>query len=145
VLKAVISASKRGTSYGAPSEGEVELAKIIIKMVPSIEKIRLVNSGTEAVMSAIRLARAYTKRDSILKFEGCYHGHADHLLVKAGSGVATLGIPDSPGVPESFARHTLTSPYNDIKTTEKLIHKHAQNLGAIIVEPIAGNMGVIPP
>ena len=145
VLKAIISASKRGTSYGAPSEGEVELAKIIIKMVPSIEKVRLVNSGTEAVMSAIRLARAYTKRDSILKFEGCYHGHADHLLVKAGSGVATLGIPDSPGVPESFARHTLTAPYNDIKTTEKLIHKHAQNLGAIIVEPIAGNMGVIPP
>jgi glutamate-1-semialdehyde 2,1-aminomutase len=91
------------------------------------------------------LARAYTKRDSILKFEGCYHGHADHLLVKAGSGVATLGIPDSPGVPESFARHTLTAPYNDIKATEKLIHKHAQNLGAIIVEPIAGNMGVIPP
>lgn len=145
VLKAIISASKRGTSYGAPSEGEVELAKIIVKMVPSIEKIRLVNSGTEAVMSAIRLARAYTKRDSILKFEGCYHGHADHLLVKAGSGVATLGIPDSPGVPESFARHTLTAPYNDIKTAEKIIHKHAQNLAAIIVEPIAGNMGVIPP
>ena len=145
VLKAIISASKRGTSYGAPSEGEVELAKIIVKMVPSIEKIRLVNSGTEAVMSAIRLARAYTKRDSILKFEGCYHGHADHLLVKAGSGVATLGIPDSPGVPESFARHTLTAPYNDIKTAEKIIHKHAQKLAAIIVEPIAGNMGVIPP
>jgi glutamate-1-semialdehyde 2,1-aminomutase len=96
-------------------------------------------------MSAIRLARAYTKRDSILKFDGCYHGHADHLLVKAGSGVATLGIPDSPGVPESFARHTLTAPYNDIKTTEKLIHKHARELGAIIVEPVAGNMGVVPP
>ena len=96
-------------------------------------------------MSAIRLARAYTKRDSILKFDGCYHGHADHLLVKAGSGVATLAIPDSPGVPQSFAAHTLTAPFNDIKATEKLIHKHAQNLGAIIVEPVAGNMGVVPP
>ncbi|MBA3968215.1 MAG: glutamate-1-semialdehyde 2,1-aminomutase, partial [Nitrospirales bacterium] len=145
VLKAIISATKRGTSFGAPCEGEVELAQLIVKTVPSIEQVRLVNSGTEAVMSAIRLARAYTKRDSILKFEGCYHGHADHLLVKAGSGVATLGIPDSPGVPESFARHTLTAPYNDIKAIEKLIHKHAQNLGAIIVEPVAGNMGVVPP
>lgn len=145
VLKAIVSATKRGTSYGASCEGEVELAQLIVKTVPSIEQVRLVSSGTEAVMSAIRLARAYTKRDSILKFEGCYHGHADHLLVKAGSGVATLGIPDSPGVPESFARHTLTAPFNDIKATEKLIHKHAQNLGAIIVEPIAGNMGVIPP
>ncbi|MDH4195731.1 MAG: glutamate-1-semialdehyde 2,1-aminomutase [Nitrospirota bacterium] len=145
VLRAVISATKRGTSYGAPCVGEVELAELIVKTVPSIEQVRLVNSGTEAVMSAIRLARAYTKRDSILKFDGCYHGHADHLLVKAGSGVATLGIPDSPGVPESFARHTLTAPYNDIKATEKIIHKHAKNLGAIIVEPVAGNMGVIPP
>jgi glutamate-1-semialdehyde 2,1-aminomutase len=96
-------------------------------------------------MSAIRVARAFTKRPSILKFDGCYHGHADHLLVKAGSGVATLGIPDSPGVPESFARHTLTAPYNDIKATEKLIHKHAKDLGVVIVEPIAGNMGVVPP
>ncbi|HNP31588.1 MAG TPA: glutamate-1-semialdehyde 2,1-aminomutase [Nitrospirales bacterium] len=145
VLRAVISATKRGTSYGAPCGGEVELAQLIVNTVPSIEQVRLVNSGTEAVMSAIRLARAYTKRDAILKFEGCYHGHADHLLVKAGSGVATLGMPDSPGVPESFARHTLTAPYNDIKATEKLIHKHAQNLGAIIVEPVAGNMGVVPP
>jgi glutamate-1-semialdehyde 2,1-aminomutase len=145
VVRAVIGATKRGTSYGAPCVGEVELAELIVKTVPSIEQVRLVTSGTEAVMSAIRLARAYTKRDSILKFDGCYHGHADHLLVKAGSGVATLGIPDSPGVPESFARHTLTASYNDIKTTEKLIHKHAKELGAIIVEPIAGNMGVVPP
>jgi glutamate-1-semialdehyde 2,1-aminomutase len=145
VLRAVISATKRGTSYGAPCSGEVQLAELIVKTVPSIEQVRLVNSGTEAVMSAIRLARAYTKRDSILKFDGCYHGHADHLLVKAGSGVATLGIPDSPGVPRSFAAHTLTAPYNDIKTTEQLIHKHAQDLGAIIVEPVAGNMGVVPP
>lgn len=145
VVRAIIGATKRGTSFGAPCVGEVELAELIVKAVPSIEQVRLVNSGTEAVMSAIRLARAYTRRESILKFDGCYHGHADHLLVKAGSGVATLGIPDSPGVPESFARHTLTAPYNDIKTTEKLIHKHAKNLGAIIVEPIAGNMGVVPP
>ena len=145
VMQAIIGASKWGTSYGAPCVGEVELAELLVGTVPSIEQVRLVTSGTEAVMSAIRLARAYTKRTSILKFDGCYHGHADHLLVKAGSGVATLGIPDSPGVPESFARHTLTAPYNDIKTTEKLIHKHAKDLGAIIVEPVAGNMGVVPP
>lgn len=145
VVKAVIQASKHGTSYGAPCVGEVELAQLIIKTIPSIEQVRLVNSGTEAVMSAIRLARAYTKREYILKFDGCYHGHADHLLVKAGSGVATLGIPDSPGVPESFAQHTLTAPFNDIKSTERLIHNHAQNLSAIIVEPVAGNMGVVPP
>ena len=145
VVRAVLSATKRGTSYGSPCVGEVELARIIVKTVPSIEQVRLVNSGTEATMSAIRLARAYTKRDSILKFDGCYHGHADHLLAKAGSGVATLGISDSPGVPESFTRHTLIAPYNDIKTTEKLIQKHARELGAIIVEPVAGNMGVVPP
>lgn len=145
VVKAVIQASKHGTSYGAPCVGEIELAQLIIKTIPSIEQVRLVNSGTEAVMSAIRLARAYTKREYILKFDGCHHGHADHLLVKAGSGVATLGIPDSPGVPESFAQHTLTAPFNDIKSTERLIHNHAQNLSAIIVEPVAGNMGVVPP
>jgi glutamate-1-semialdehyde 2,1-aminomutase len=145
VLKAIINAAKNGTSYGAPCQAETELAKAIIQAVPSIEQIRLVNSGTEAVMSAIRLARGYTKRDSILKFDGCYHGHADHLLVKAGSGIATLGIPDTPGVPKAFARHTLTAPFNDIIGTEKLIHKHAKDLAAIIVEPVAGNMGVVPP
>lgn len=145
VLRAVLHAVKQGTSFGTPCEGEVELAKLIVQTVPSIEQVRLVNSGTEAVMSAIRLARGYTKRDTILKFEGCYHGHADHLLVKAGSGVATLGIPDSPGVPESFAKHTLTAPYNDITATEKLIHKYASDLAAIIVEPVAGNMGVVLP
>ena len=145
VLKALITAAKEGTSYGAPCQGETELAKLIIQSVPSIQQIRLVNSGTEAVMSAIRLARAYTKRDCILKFDGCYHGHADHLLVKAGSGVATLGLPDTPGVPKAFARHTLTAPYNDIQATEKLIHKYAKDLAAIIVEPVAGNMGVVPP
>ncbi len=145
VVKAVINAAKQGTSYGAPCQAEIELAKMIVQAVPSIDQVRLVNSGTEAVMSAIRLARAFTKRDSILKFEGCYHGHADHLLVKAGSGVATLGMPDSPGVPASFAKHTLTAPYNNITATEKLIHKHGSKLAAIIVEPVAGNMGVVPP
>jgi glutamate-1-semialdehyde 2,1-aminomutase len=145
VLKAIIKAAKQGTSYGAPCQTETELARLIIQAVPSIAQVRLVNSGTEAVMSAIRLARAFTKRDSILKFEGCYHGHADHLLVKAGSGIATLGIPDTPGVPKAFARHTLTAPFNDISATEKLIHKHAKDLAAIIVEPVAGNMGVVPP
>jgi len=145
VIKGIINAVRQGTSYGAPCGGEVELAKLIVQIVPSIEQVRLVNSGTEAVMSAIRLARGFTKRDTILKFEGCYHGHADHLLVKAGSGVATLGIPDSPGVPESFARHTLTAPYNNIRETEKLLNKHARNMAAIIVEPIAGNMGVVLP
>ena len=145
VLKAIINAAKQGSSYGAPCQDEIELARLIIQAVPSIEQVRLVNSGTEAVMSAIRVARAYTKRDSILKFDGCYHGHADHLLVKAGSGLATLGIPDTPGVPKAFARDTLTAPYNDLTTTEKLIHKHANNLAAIIVEPVAGNMGVVPP
>lgn len=145
VLQAIIKAAKQGTSYGAPCQTETELARAIIQAVPSIDQIRLVNSGTEAVMSAIRLARAYTKRDRILKFEGCYHGHADHLLVKAGSGVATLGIPDTPGVPQAFARQTLTAPFNDITATEKLIHKHAKDLAAIIVEPVAGNMGVVPP
>ncbi len=145
VLSAIIQAAKQGTSYGAPCQGETELAHEIIQAVPSIDQVRLVNSGTEAVMSAIRVARAFTKRDSILKFDGCYHGHADHLLVKAGSGIATLGLPDTPGVPKAFARHTLTAPYNDIQATEKIIHKHAKNLAAIIVEPVAGNMGVVPP
>ena len=145
VLNAIIQAAKQGTSYGAPCQDETELARVIIQAVPSIDQIRLVNSGTEAVMSAIRVARAFTKRDSILKFDGCYHGHADHLLVKAGSGIATLGLPDTPGVPKAFARHTLTAPYNDIQATEKIIHKHAKNLAAIIVEPVAGNMGVVPP
>ena len=113
--------------------------------MPAVQQVRLVNSGTEATMSAIRLARAYTKRDTILKFEGCYHGHADHLLVKAGSGVATLGIPDSPGVPKAFAGHTLTARYNDIRGVEKIVQKHAKKIACIIVEPIAGNMGVVTP
>lgn len=145
ILKAVIAAVKNGTSYGAPCELEVELASLIVQSIPSIEQVRLVNSGTEAVMSALRLARAFTKRHRILKFEGCYHGHADYLLVKAGSGLATLGIPDSPGVPEAVASLTITAPYNDIKATQRAVETHAKDLAAIIVEPIAGNMGVVPP
>ena len=145
VLKALLETIQNGTSFGTPSRQEYELAQLVTKMMPTLQQVRLVNSGTEATMSAIRLARAYTKRDTIIKFEGCYHGHADHLLVKAGSGVATLGIPDSPGVPKVFAQHTLTARYNDIKGIEKLVQKHGEKVACIIVEPIAGNMGVVPP
>ena len=145
VVKAVMQAALKGTSFGAPTELEVRLARMIVEAVPSIKEARLVSSGTEAVMSAIRLARAYTHRDAILKFEGCYHGHSDYLLAKAGSGLATLGLPDCPGVPADFTRHTLTAPYNDIKTVQHLIQRHHRNLACVIVEPIAGNMGVVPP
>jgi glutamate-1-semialdehyde 2,1-aminomutase len=145
VVRAIQRAAARGTSYGAPTELETRLAKMIGEAMPSMEQVRLVSSGTEAVMSAIRLARGYTKRDTILKFEGCYHGHSDALLAKAGSGVATLGLPDSPGVPADFAKHTLTAPYNDIRTVKHLVEAHAQDLACIIVEPVAGNMGVVPP
>ncbi len=145
VVKAIARAAARGTSYGAPTALEVQLAQMINEAVPSMERLRLVSSGTEAVMSAIRLARAYTGRDAILKFEGCYHGHADSLLVKAGSGAMTLGIPDSPGVPADLARHTLTVPYNDVNAVERLLEAHRGNLACVIVEPVAGNMGVVPP
>ena len=145
VVNAIKKAASQGTSYGAPTELEVSLAKEIRAAFPSMEKIRLVSSGTEAVMSAIRVARGFTKRDSIMKFEGCYHGHSDYLLAKAGSGLATLGIPDSPGVPEDFARHTLTAPYNDIRAVQQLVKEHRDQLACIILEPIAGNMGVVPP
>ncbi|MEC4674345.1 MAG: glutamate-1-semialdehyde 2,1-aminomutase [Nitrospirota bacterium] len=145
VIKGIQRAASEGTSYGAPTEKEIHLARMICEAFPSIDQVRLVSSGTEAVMSAIRVARGFTKRDGLLKFEGCYHGHADHLLVKAGSGVATLGIPDSPGVPASFAEHTLTAPYNDLKSVERIVKKHWRTLACIIVEPIAGNMGVVPP
>ncbi|OLB24882.1 MAG: glutamate-1-semialdehyde-2,1-aminomutase [Nitrospirae bacterium 13_2_20CM_2_63_8] len=145
VVKALVRAAARGTSYGAPTTHEVTLAEMIVEAVPSMERVRLVNSGTEAVMSAIRLARAYTGRDAILKFEGCYHGHADSLLVKAGSGAMTLGIPDSPGVPADLARHTFTAPYNDITAVERLLEAHRGNFACVIVEPVAGNMGVVLP
>ncbi|MGQ0810866.1 MAG: glutamate-1-semialdehyde 2,1-aminomutase [Nitrospiraceae bacterium] len=145
VIKAITRAAAYGTSYGAPTELELTLARMITEALPSMQKVRLVSSGTEAVMSAIRVASAYTKRDSVLKFEGCYHGHSDYLLAKSGSGLATLGIPDSPGVPADFTRHTLTAPYNDIRSVRNLVKQHALNLACIIVEPIAGNMGVVPP
>jgi glutamate-1-semialdehyde 2,1-aminomutase len=145
VIRAIARAAARGTSYGAPTALEVTMAELIIEAFPTIERVRLVNSGTEAVMSAIRLARAFTGRDKILKFEGCYHGHADSLLVKAGSGVATLGIPDSPGVPADLAQHTLTSPYNDVTAVERILETHRGKLACVIVEPVAGNMGVVPP
>jgi glutamate-1-semialdehyde 2,1-aminomutase len=145
VVSAISQAARRGTSYGAPTALEVELARQIRTAVPSMEKVRLVSSGTEAVMSAIRVARGFTKRDSILKFEGCYHGHSDYLLAKAGSGLATLGIPDSLGVPADYAKHTLTAPYNDIRAVQQILKEQGKHLACIIVEPVAGNMGVIPP
>ena len=145
VIRALTRAAAAGTSYGAPTELEVRLARMITEAVPSMEQVRLVSSGTEAVMSAIRLARAYTNRDTILKFEGCYHGHADYLLAKAGSGLATLGIPECPGVPGDFTSHTLTAPYNDLKAVQRVIEKYSRQLACIIVEPVAGNMGVVPP
>jgi glutamate-1-semialdehyde 2,1-aminomutase len=145
VVSAISQAARRGTSYGAPTGLEVELARQIRTAVPSMEKVRLVSSGTEAVMSAIRVARGFTRRDSILKFEGCYHGHSDYLLAKAGSGLATLGIPDSLGVPADFAKHTLTAPYNDIRAVQQIVKEQGKHLACIIVEPVAGNMGVIPP
>jgi glutamate-1-semialdehyde 2,1-aminomutase len=145
VIKAIQRAATRGTSYGAPTELEVRLAKMISSAVPSMEQVRLVSSGTEAVMSAIRLARGYTKRDKILKFDGCYHGHSDYLLAKAGSGMATLGLPDSPGVPADFAKLTLIADYNDIRTVKGIVEAQAHELACIIVEPVAGNMGVVPP
>ena len=145
VIKAIARAAVRGTSYGAPTALEVTLAQLIVEAIPSMERVRLVSSGTEAVMSAIRLARAYTGRNTILKFEGCYHGHADSLLVKAGSGVATLGIPDSPGVPSDLAQHTLTASFNDVGGVERILEAHRGKLACVIVEPVAGNMGVVAP
>lgn len=134
-----------GTSFGAPTELENILAEMVIEAIPSIEMIRMVNSGTEATMSALRLARGYTGRDKIIKFEGCYHGHADHLLIKAGSGALTFGVPTSPGIPAKIAENTIIAPYNDLETLEKIFAQEGEEIAAVIVEPIAGNMGCVPP
>ncbi|MEJ2707975.1 MAG: glutamate-1-semialdehyde 2,1-aminomutase [Anaerolineales bacterium] len=145
VVEALKRAVERGTSYGAPSPLEVELAQLVQEFMPKIEMLRFVNSGTEATMSALRLARAFTKRNKIIKFEGCYHGHADLLLVQAGSGVATLGLPDSPGVPPATVQDTLVARYNDLDSVAALFQRYPREIAAVIVEPVAGNMGVVPP
>ena len=145
VIDAMSSVLEHGVSYGAPTELEIELAELIVEMIPSVDMVRMVNSGTEATMSAIRLARGFTARDQIIKFDGCYHGHADALLVEAGSGVATLKIPGSPGVPSAFVEHTLSLPYNDSETVSKVMAEQGDQIACIIVEPVAGNMGLVPP
>src|SRR5271166_18747 len=145
ILEALERALSIGTSFGAPTEQEIELAEAICDAVPSIEMVRLVNSGTEATMSAIRVARGFTGRDLIVKFEGCYHGHVDSLLVKAGSGVATLGIADTVGVPQSFAATTIALPFNSVPAIEEAFQERGHEIAAVIVEPIAGNMGCVPP
>jgi glutamate-1-semialdehyde 2,1-aminomutase len=145
VVRAIQAAAERGTSYGAPTELENELARLVIDAFPSIEKLRFVSSGTEAAMSAIRLARGFTSREMIVKFDGCYHGHADGLLVKAGSGALTLGTPDSAGVTAATAASTLSAPFNDLVTLERIFAENPASIAAVIVEPVAGNMGVVPP
>ncbi len=144
IVNAIKNQAELGTSYGAPTSLESDVASLIIENVPSIEKIRMVNSGTEATMSAIRLARGFTKRNKIIKFDGCYHGHVDSLLIKAGSGVSTFGLPDSPGIPEDLAKHTITCPYNDTEAFIQIFNSVKDDLATVIVEPIAGNMGFVP-
>lgn len=145
IRQAVLDSVENGLSFGAPTEIEIVMAERVSQMVPSMEMLRMVNSGTEATMSAIRLARGFTKRDKILKFEGCYHGHADSLLVKAGSGALTFGVPSSPGVPADFAQHTLTVEYNNLESVKQAFEQHPDDIACIIVEPVAGNMNCIPP
>ncbi|TMO89478.1 glutamate-1-semialdehyde 2,1-aminomutase [Pseudoalteromonas ruthenica] len=145
IKQAVHQAVERGLSYGAPTEAEIDMAEKVKELVPSIDSVRMVNSGTEATMSAIRLARGYTGRDKILKFEGCYHGHADSLLVKAGSGALTMGVPNSPGIPEDFAKHTLTVSFNNLDEVKAIFAEYPQDIACIIIEPVAGNMNCIPP
>ena len=144
IIKAIKDQADLGTSYGAPTEAETSIGELIRTVMPSIEKIRMVNSGTEATMSCIRLARGYTGRNKIIKFTGCYHGHVDSLLIKAGSGVSTFGLPDSPGIPEELARHTISIPFNDINAFLEVFESIKNELAAVIIEPIAGNMGFIP-
>ncbi|MDP4201809.1 MAG: glutamate-1-semialdehyde 2,1-aminomutase [Bacteroidota bacterium] len=145
ILDAITKTAQKGTSFGAPTLLETEMAELIVKMVPSVEKVRMVNSGTEATMSALRLARGYTQRSKIIKFAGNYHGHADSFLIKAGSGAITLGLPDSPGVTAAIAQDTLVATYNDLASVEKLFVEQGNDIAAVIVEPVAGNMGVVPP
>ena len=145
IVKTVQEAAERGTSYGAPTLVETQMAELITSMVPSIEKVRMVNSGTEATMSALRLARGFTGRDLVVKFAGCYHGHADSFLIKAGSGAITLGLPDSPGVTKASAKDTLTAEYNNLESVEELFKKHSNEIAAVILEPVTGNMGVVLP
>jgi glutamate-1-semialdehyde 2,1-aminomutase len=145
VVKALRKAVEAGTSYGAPTALEIELAELVIKAYPSMDKVRMVNSGTEATMSAIRVARGFTGRDKIIKFEGCYHGHADGLLVKAGSGAMTFGVPDSPGVPKSYAKNTITLPFNDAHALKKTIEKEGKSIACVILEPVVGNIGCVLP
>jgi glutamate-1-semialdehyde 2,1-aminomutase len=145
VVAAVAEQAARGTSFGAPTELESEIAQMVTQIMPAVEMLRFVSSGTEATMSVVRLARAYTGRSKVIKFAGCYHGHADEFLVQAGSGVATLGLPDSPGVPAAVTADTLSTPYNDLAAVERLLELHPQQVAAIIIEPVAGNMGLVPP
>jgi glutamate-1-semialdehyde 2,1-aminomutase len=145
VVRAIKKAAENGTTYGAPCQKEIELARLVVKSIPSIDLVRMTSSGTEATMSAVRLARAYTGRDLIVKFEGCYHGHADYLLVKAGSGATTFGIPSSPGVPQDFTKNTLLARYNDLQSVDRLFADHGNEIACVLVEPVAANMGVVPP